>query len=75
MMGQVVSIDDFRRQRLDRKLKKRLQDAQGDLANAQEAQRDLISKLRRARWPADEEERILKAIENVAHVMDVKLDH
>ena len=73
MMGQVVSIDDFRRQRLDRKLKKRLQDARGDLANAQEAQRDLISELRRACWPTDEEERILRAMENVAHVMDVRL--
>ena len=75
MMGQVVSIDDFRRQHLDRKLQKRLKDAQGDLANAQAAQRDLISDLRRACWPTDEEERILKAMENVAHVMDVRLDH
>src|SRR5262245_18399972 len=74
MMGQVVSIDEFRRQRLDRQLKKRLKDAQGDLANAQAAQRDLISELRCACWPTDEEERILKAMECVAHVVDVRLD-
>jgi hypothetical protein len=73
-MGQVVSIDEFRRQRLDRQLKKRLKDAQGDLANARAAQGDLISELRHACWPTDEEERILKAMENVAHVMDVRLN-
>jgi hypothetical protein len=51
MMGQVVSIEEFRRQRLDRELKKRLKAAQDDLAKAYRAQSDLIDELRRARCP------------------------
>jgi hypothetical protein len=73
-MAGVVSINDFRRQRLDRQLKKRLKEARGDLANAQTAQRELISELRRARCPTDEEEYILKVRENVVLVIDVRLD-
>jgi len=69
MMGQVVSIEDFRRQCLNRQLKKRLMAAQGDLARAYRAQRDLIDELRRARCPIQTEQRILEIMEGAWHAM------
>jgi hypothetical protein len=63
MMGQVVSIEDFRRQYLNRQLKKRLKAAQGDLAKAYRTQRDLIGELRRARCPIQTEQCILEIME------------
>jgi hypothetical protein len=69
MMGQVVSIEDFRRQCLDRQLKKRLKAAQGDLAKAHRAQCDLIDELRRARCPIQTEQRILEIMERASRAM------
>jgi hypothetical protein len=69
MMGQVVSIEEFRRQRLDRELKKRLKAAQDDLAKAYRAQRDLIDDLRQARCPTCNEERILEIMERASYAM------
>jgi hypothetical protein len=69
MMGKIISIDDFRRQRLERQLKKRLEEAEGDLAKAYDAQRELIHLLRRAKCPTRYEERILEIMEGVSYAM------
>jgi hypothetical protein len=69
MMGQVVSIEEFRRRRLGRELKKRLKAAQDDLAKAYRAQRDLIDGLRQARYPTCNEERILEIMERASYAM------
>jgi hypothetical protein len=70
MMGQVVSIEEFRRQCLDRQLKKRLKAAQGDLATAYRAQRDLIDELWRVRCPIQTEQRILEIMEGASRAMN-----
>jgi hypothetical protein len=67
MMGQVVSIEEFRRQRLDRRLKKSVKAAQGDLANAYRAQCDLIDELRQARC---NQEHILEIMERASYAID-----
>jgi hypothetical protein len=70
MMSQVVSIEEFRRQRLDRQLKKSVKAAQGDLANAYRAQCDLIDELRQARCPTRNQEHILEIMERASYAMD-----
>jgi hypothetical protein len=69
MMGQVISIEEFRRQRLDRELKKRLKAAHDDIAKAYRAQRDLIDELQQARCPTCNEERILEIMERASYAM------
>jgi hypothetical protein len=69
MMGQVVSIEEFRRQRLDRELKKRLKAAQDDLARAYRAQSDLIDELRRARCSTRSEECILEMMDRASYAL------
>jgi cellobiose-specific phosphotransferase system component IIA len=69
MMGQVVSIEEFRRQRLDRELKKRIKAAQDNLAKAYTAQSDLIDELRQAR-PIRTEARILETMKHASYAID-----
>ena len=69
-MGKVVSIEEFRRQRLDKQLKKRLKVAHDHLTKAYRAQYDLIEDLRQARYPTRNEECILEIMERASYAID-----